>query len=233
MGWTTIISPYYTDNLTNKPREVDLIAEKAFDGKGRWSNEYWTVNVQLFIECKYISNKNVFWFHEKNLKQAEELITSTTHLRENNTYTQQHHYLNNKNRAAKLFADEKSRDSENEIFYKALNQSLNSLIYYREKGSIIKLPESRSGYIKNILTYPVVLCNSFENLYKIDFQEGDEPKSIDGNFHLEVNYAYLDHKNKSQNEYFLIDIVSLELIENFMDEIKRDTELENYFLDYN
>src|SRR3989338_92021 len=133
LGWKTIISPYYNDNLTSKPREIDLIAEKAFQAKDRWNVFLGTVNVQLFIECKYISQKTVFWFHDKNMEQAEEIITNNSPLQKDNTYTKKHHYLDGKNRAAKLFADERSKAAENEAFYKALNQSLNALIYYRNK----------------------------------------------------------------------------------------------------
>jgi hypothetical protein len=32
-GWNVLISPYYNDNVSSKPREIDLIAEKAFDAK--------------------------------------------------------------------------------------------------------------------------------------------------------------------------------------------------------
>ena len=28
-GWTTLVSPYYMDSSSNKPREIDLIVEKA------------------------------------------------------------------------------------------------------------------------------------------------------------------------------------------------------------
>lgn len=28
-GWTVTVSPYYSENFTDKPREIDIIAEKA------------------------------------------------------------------------------------------------------------------------------------------------------------------------------------------------------------
>jgi hypothetical protein len=33
-GWHTLISPYYMDGATNKPREIDLIAENKWTRKG-------------------------------------------------------------------------------------------------------------------------------------------------------------------------------------------------------
>ena len=109
LGWKTIISPYYNDNLTNKPREIDLIAEKSFEARNSYNDFLGTVNVQLFIECKFISQKTVFWFHDKNMNQAEELITHNSPFRKDNTYTKKHHYLDGKDRAAKLFADERTK----------------------------------------------------------------------------------------------------------------------------
>lgn len=29
-GWAVSVSPYYNDNVTDKPREIDLIAEKEY-----------------------------------------------------------------------------------------------------------------------------------------------------------------------------------------------------------
>src|SRR3989304_1831743 len=107
-GWTVLISPYYNDNISSKPREIDLIAEKAFGVKDMVDRTLGTVNVKLFVECKYISQKTVFWFHDKNMEQAEEIITNNSPLQKDNTYTKKHHYLDGKNRAAKLFADERS-----------------------------------------------------------------------------------------------------------------------------
>ena len=163
-GWTVLISPYYNDNVSSKPREIDLIAEKAFDAKNWHGRFIGTVNVKLFIECKYISQNTVFWFHDKNIQEAEELVIKTTPLKKDNTYTQKHHYLDGENSVAKLFADERKKSADNEIFYKALNQSLNAMIYYRNKGTIIKLAPGRDGYVLKTLNYPIIICNSFASV---------------------------------------------------------------------
>jgi Holliday junction resolvase-like predicted endonuclease len=114
-GWAVLISPYYNDNVSSKPREIDLIAEKAFEAKDNRGRFFGTVNVKLFIECKYISQKTVFWFHDKNKQEAEELVTQTTPLRKDNTYTPKHHYLEGEAGVAKLFADERKKSADNEI----------------------------------------------------------------------------------------------------------------------
>jgi Holliday junction resolvase-like predicted endonuclease len=228
-GWTVLISPYYNDNVSSKPREIDLIAEKAFDATSHVGEVVGTINVKLFIECKYISQKTVFRFHGKDKLKAEDLVTQTTPLRKDNSYTQKHHYLDRVDGVAKLFADESKSSPDNEIFYKAMNQSLNAMVYYRNKGSIIKLPPSRDGYIKKIVNYPVIVCNSFEDLYRVEIDNDAEPANITDNFLLEVNYAYMTSNGGDRNEYFLIDILNFDWIDRFLTKIEHDTELVSFF----
>lgn len=77
-GWTTLVSPYYMDDSSNKPREIDLIAEKSWKYHDSWIKTYGTVNIKLFVECKYIPQTNVFWFGEKDTVSAREWVTSNT-----------------------------------------------------------------------------------------------------------------------------------------------------------
>lgn len=228
-GWTVLISPYYNDNVSNKPREIDLITEKAFD-VSHYGKFFGTVNVQLFIECKYISQKTVFWFHDKDKQKAEDLVIQTTPLRENNRFTKQYHYLEDPPIVAKLFADESKRSTDNEAFYKALNQNLNAMIYYRNQGSIIKLPPGRD-FCLYILNYPVIVCNSFEKLYRVEISKDTDPSNITENFQLEVNYAYLTSRGNNMNEYFLIDILNFDLFDSFLNKIEDNTKLVGRFLE--
>jgi hypothetical protein len=221
-GWTVLISPYYNDNVSNKPREIDLIAEKAFESKDRSRDNSGTVNVRLFVECKYVSQVTVFWFHNKDKHNAEDLITRTTPLRKDNLYTQKHHYLGGVDRVAKLFADERKKSSENEMFYKALNQSLNAMVYYRNKESIIKLPNGRINQILLTVNFPIIVCNSFENLYRVEIDSEPDPVNISENFQLEVNYAYLGSNGNNVNEYFLIDILDFNIFNSFLKSIEDD-----------
>ena len=232
LGWQIIISPYYTDNLTNKPREIDLVAEKEFPIKN-FANEFLgNINVQLFIECKYIPQKTVFWFHDKNISETQSLIVNSAGLDQYDRDIPKHHYMNGKNKAAKLFADEGNKAAENETFYKAINQCLNALIYYRDKGSIIKIESGRDSYSKRTLTFPVIVCDSFEKLYGLDLQREEDPFQIDDCFHLEVNYAYIDANANSYNEYFLIDVVSFELLDSFLNNVEGDANLTGTTLEH-
>jgi hypothetical protein len=225
-GWTVLISPYYNDNVTNKPREIDLIAEKAFDANDRLKKSLRTINVKLFIECKYISLNTVFWFHNKDKQKAQGLVKQTTLLQTNDMYTNKHHYLGEVKNVAKLFEGQRKKSEDNDIFYKALNQSLNAMVYYRNQGSILEVPNARA--ILCTLNYPVIVCNSFENLYRVDTDTDADPLKITENFLLEVNYAYMTSNGSRKNEYFLIDILQFELFDNFLKQIEVDAGLVSF-----
>jgi len=222
-NWTVLISPYYNDNMSDKPREIDLIAEKAFDVTDRHDKPDGFLNIRLFIECKFIPQKTVFWFHSKDRMRAEELIINNTPLYKDNDYTQQHHYLYQKyDHVAKLFDTETKRKAEGEIIYKAINQSLNAMVYYRNSRTLIPASPGRETEALSTLCYPVIVCNGFNNLYRVDIDTGNEPTNIKDNFQLEVNYAYLDSSKNPVTEYFLIDVVSLDRIDTLMDSLEKD-----------
>ena len=231
-GWTILISPYYNDNLSGKPREIDLIAEKRFPIPNQYPPDPGDVSVRLFIECKYIPQKTVFWFHDKDTEKTNQLIKSTSPCRLDNTFTKNHHYLIY-SRVAKLFADEKSKSADNEIFFKALNQSLNALLAYRNKKSIIPIPTGRKDYTKLILNYPIISCNSFENLYRVDIDNDNDPINIKNNFQLEVNYAYTTRDSIDANEFFLIDIIDFNQLDQFLELLEMDAKVSSFFLSNN
>jgi len=221
-GWHTLVSPYYMDVGTNKPREIDLIAEKHWMYEDRMSNKYGAVVIKLFIECKYVPQPNVFWFSNKDIAAATNWLVSNTPLRENNMFTKRHHYLASGPRVAKLFASKNRPNAENEVIYRALNQSLNAMVYLRGKKSII--PEIGDGRITTLacVEMPVVLCNSFADFYRVEMESTGVPQHLDENFQLEINYAYLNLNGKQKSEYFLLDIVDFEKIDSYLNVLEAD-----------
>ena len=220
--WEVLVSPYYSDNITNKPREIDIIAEKSFDVE--YHHDFiGTLNVKFFIECKYINEKIVFWFDNKNKEKAIKRITTDTPLKhpKKNIFTKNHHYLDN-NEVAKLFNSNSNhnRSLDNEVIYKAISQSLNSMIYYKNTGSIIPEQENRAVNIKQTINYPLILCNNFSKFYKVDSEKDEGYSKINDNFQLEVNYAYLNEDRTSKNEYFLIDVINFEKFDLFLKELE-------------
>lgn len=211
-GWSVLISPYYNDSITDKPREIDIIAEKPFGIMG-FRSEIGTLNVRLIIECKFISRETVFWFDLKDQDKSIELIERSTPLKVDGPSN--HHYYGEK-RVAKLFSSGAERAQQNQLFYQALNQNLNAMICFRYNPSII--PEDQGTKVLETVNYPIILCNNFNKMYKVDLDNVDnEVCQIEGDFLFEINYAYLDEKKNRENEYFLIDVVDFSNFNGFID----------------
>lgn len=216
LGWTVMVSPYYSDNFTDKPREIDVITEKKFPVYD-FRDFLGTLNVRLFIECKYINGKTVFWFDDKDKNRAYERIMSDTGLDHPNRNTNilRHHYSSDI-AVAKLFSSERSPGEENELINKAINQNLNALVYYRNRGDIIIENPNQQNQVLQRVPYPLIVVNSFENFFRISMTgNGEEVEQITEPFQLEVNYAYIDGAKGAKNEYFLIDVVSIEKLPEF------------------
>jgi hypothetical protein len=223
-GWSIQISPYYLDQTQQKAREIDLVAEKLFPYKKKWSQHEGHVIVRLYIECKFVPAHAVFWFSGKNKRKAESLVCSFEGFASNNSFTSNHHYLSQSSRVAKLFSSSKEKQQENDLFYKALNQILSAYVSFRHQQSYIEAAYEPPLYGSVIsLTYPVVVCSSFQGMYAVDFL-GQQPTTVQtDNFQMEVSYAYGDSASP-RNEYFLVDFVSYEGLANFMAAINEDVE---------
>ena len=217
-GRTVLVSPFYSDNLTDKPREIDIIAEKKFNVKdyGHW---FGTVNVRLFIECKYINDDIVFWFDAKDRERAKERIMTDMKMKPNEANIQRFHYFSN-TPVAKMFASK--RGGEYDVISKAINQNLNAMVYYRHKSNLFPPKPSLREKILCLVPYPLIVCNSFDDLHQIDMvDESNSAKTISDPFQVEVNYAYMDKDKNSQNEYFLIDVVSIDKLSNFLSVLEK------------
>jgi hypothetical protein len=214
-GWHVTVSPYYLDQAQEKARELDLVVEKLWPISDSYDQVEGDVVVRLFVECKFVAAETAFWFADKDKIAAMRLTCSLGPFRKGNTYTDKHHYLTTSPRVAKLFASKNSKAAENEPIYKALNQSLNATVAMRAQ-----LP-SHPGLKKNpnrktvTLSYPVIVCSSFSQLYGVDFLGDSPPHSIDDNFQLEVQYAFVDRDAKQRNDYFLVDLVEFAKLPTF------------------
>jgi len=215
--WNVLISPYYNDYATDKAREIDIIAEKPFEVKGSLGKTKGWLNVRFIIECKYLNSETVFWFDAKDKKKAEDLVVSETPLKKDNSYTQKHHYMGDQ-RVAKLFASEKGKDLVNEPIYKAINQSLNAMIYFRHEPPI----QQQARGIPETVCYPIIILNDFKKIFGVNIGESGNSKITDKFFQLEINYAYLDTNTnrRNMNEYFLIDVVDYTYLDDFLHEIE-------------
>ncbi len=220
--WHVVVSPYYMDQTQNKAREIDLVAEKLWPITDSFGNRTEDIAVRLFIECKFVPSPSVFWFADKDKESAEELICSKGYYRADNLYTNKHHYLAQSAKVAKLFATSTSKTTENEPFYKALNQALNAMVSMR--GQPISVPAIKNSQRnpRIVIEFPVVVCSSFKQIYSVDFYAESQPELIKDNFQLEVRYAYIDRHNDQQDDYFLLDFVEFGQLEKFVKTINED-----------
>lgn len=222
-GWSIQISPYYLDQTQQKAREIDLVAEKLWPYKDPFGQHQGYVLVRLYIECKFVPSHAVFWFAEKSKREAESLVCSFEGFTSNNSYTSQHHYLAQSDRVAKLFTSSQTKQQESDLFYKALNQILSAYVAFRHQQSYI---ESSSKLLHGrvvSLTFPVVVCSSFKDVFAVDFLGQIPTAAQSQNFQLEVRYAYGDSAS-ARNEYFLIDFVSYDGLSLFTKAISEDVD---------
>ncbi|MDD4358295.1 MAG: hypothetical protein PHY30_00590 [Candidatus Pacebacteria bacterium] len=223
-GWFVTVSPYYSDNFTDKPREIDIIAEKKFDAISHFGNWLGTVNVRLFIECKYVANHNVFWFDNIDKNKIIDRIRSDTNVdySDFDRNSKKHHYLAD-SFVAKLFSSENNRNGENELMGKAINQNLNALVYYRNKTDFMPEDPKRPYSVLQSVSYPIIVVNSFDKFFRTNMEDVEkEVTSITEPFKLEVNYAYIDKEKNAKNEYFLIDVLSIDNLDDFFSDIEEN-----------
>lgn len=229
--WYTKVSPYYLDAATNRAREIDLVAEKVWNVGSLHAEVGSRLHMKLFVECKYVPEATVFWFDAKDEAAASEWLVQNTPLPSpSNTYTSRHHYLAGEPAVAKLFGTRQNRDTDREAMYKALNQALHAMVYLRRRRSNIPR-DDRDRVPSYVIELPVIVVSTFANLFRVDI--GDEDvRPISENFLLEVNYAYLDTDGNDRNEYFLVDVVSLDKLDAFFAALESDAEAMKPFAEH-
>src|SRR5574341_2600416 len=144
--------------------------------------------------------------------------------KKNHKSIESHHYLASTPKVAKLFASKNNPSPENEAIYRALNQSLNAMVYLRGRETIIPEIQAKRITILASVEMPVILCNSFADFYRVEMESQNAPRGIDENFLLEVNYAYLDSRGERRSEYFLLDVVDFKKLDSYLDVLEADKE---------
>ena len=96
------------------------------------------------------------------------------------------------------------------------------MIYLRGRESIGPKNQARAIAKLAMVELPVILCHSFAQFFRVEIESPGDPEPIDDNFQLEVNYAYMNHRNEHLNEYFLIDVVEFDRLEGFLGMIEKD-----------
>jgi len=220
--WAVLMSPYYIDAATDKPRELDLIVENSYSVPLMYGGPPVSVRVRLFIECKYIAQGAAFWFDSMDMPKAHSWIESHTPFRLNHNAIQQQHYLAQGKVAAKLFASQQQKGEESDPIFRAVNQCLNGYIYNGDRPSLLPLHNREETFP---LLYPVIVCSSFSNFFRTNVQDAAEPHVIADNFLLELDYAYLHARTgQRQRDFFLIDMVEFNQLETFVTQLETEVQ---------
>jgi len=171
----------------------------------------------------------VIWFSPRNDNQVIECLRRQFGKRAEDTIIERHHYLNQKQYTAKLYESgppkNQSSNQGQDIIYKAINQSINSMVNFEGKGTLV--PPEQLSYKNNLITLemPVVICNAFSKFFRTDFDGDNSVSEIEENFLMEVNYAYSDSNKTAISELFLVDFVSFQWIDKYMEKIDADEEM--------
>ncbi|MBI5071983.1 hypothetical protein HZB93_03805 [Candidatus Falkowbacteria bacterium] len=225
LGWEVFVSPYYFDVISDTVKEIDIIAEKPFYSvsDAAYSSKV-QINVQLFLECKYIKNEIGLWFDNINRDNVVSKLEKITNLplvygsRSQGFSPDKFHYFRY-NKTVKLFTPDTNKE---DIIYKAITQCLNAQTYHQDKGRTLHFHFSgRDGTINNIIRYPMIVCDKFDKLQEIELSNGGDiykTKPIENIFALETNYS----AENTGFEYSLIDVVDFNYLEKFLDELGQE-----------
>jgi hypothetical protein len=223
-GWSVNISSYYYDNAADLLKEIDIIAEKQFYSSTRHDSSV-QLNVQLFMECKYVNQEIIFWFDSINREKAADKLERDTELRIETVQRgggdiagSDFHYLKS-DRVAKLFSSNANRE---DVVYKAISQCLRAQVYYQQwaAGPISNSFSDSQRVLTKIIRYPVVVCGNFANMKEVQRDSGADKfstKNIADSFLLETNYVYFNKaKTNAQDDYFLIDFIAIDSLKSYL-----------------
>ena len=236
-GWSVLISPYYHDTLTGKSREIDIIAEKRFTAGSRAWNDEVEVVAQLFIECKFIKDEAIFWFDSKDEKGIADKIanelgwniskngsiinTNYSHSRQTFDCRELHYFKND--RVVKIFSSSGTGDKD--VFYKGIDQCLGSLISHEQDGRNIIFKQKYEITNKKIIRFPIISCGNYQNIFSVEIDNDGKPNHSqikDDNTQMEINYSYLNKAGAALKTLFIIDVVNLDKLADFLLEIEKD-----------
>ena len=227
-GWGVLISPYYYDNISNTVKEVDVIAEKAFYSESIPRNSSVQINVQLFIECKYIKQEIIFWFDARNKDKAAERLERDTGLEilynrsGADIAPDKFHYVSD-DKVAKLFSTNTNRE---DVIFKAITQVLNAKLYYDQnlnKPLFFEFADNKTS-VTLILKYPVIVAENYDKFLKVEFDGSNYHYDKMGQrFQLEINYAYLNKdKSSAINDDFLIDVMDYNELKDYLSTLEKE-----------
>jgi len=210
-NWTVDISAYYLDDTTNKPREIDIIAQKKIYLKNINSSHPQDFSVLLFIECKHLSGEIVFWTQDRSnelIFKRKGLAKFSGNIKEENISSGHHYFLPPS--VGKLY----TTVGKDEVF-DGITQPVKALTSFMDY-------ERSSG-----LYYPICIYEGTPELHLI--KSGADIKNLDKletvkNLIVELNYSWRKMAGQPTKEYFAIDLTHIDELAKLIDIIDREAE---------
>ena len=230
LDWSVDISPYYCDDFTDKPREIDIIATRKIQIlEGAWEeNKNFWFNVVLFIECKNFTNNLNFRIFNNDQKLSKEILCNQSlnlylgaMIKETENQLKNHHYLITP-MIAKLYDYPKKDKNGKDNVFDAMTQSLKSYIFFKDK---------KAEGVKGGIYYPMVIYDKIDGIYSMSKNNREDKyldslkKSKNNIFHLKYSYPktdFISSRTKNLTEDFYIDFIHKDELGNFLTNIEKN-----------
>lgn len=242
MDWDVDLSSYYYDDTTNKPREIDIVAQKEISICDEFKEEIDNFKLFLFIECKYFKNELAFRVRENREKEAKaaliiegmnkELLLEREHL------FSHHHYLQT-SFVGKLY--DSLPEDQTKVF-NAITQPIKSLIFFKQHSLKTEVEKGK----KKGIYYPIVIYSGIDGIYSIkdvDIENLDDLQKEE-NIMFSLNYSYKSHYESIFAEkgrltealitqHFYIDFINQKRLKDYVSMILKEAEELKGYLFYN
>lgn len=205
--WTVHENQPYIDPNTDKQREIDIIATKEYlvwKDNRHFVDSVEPLEMRLFIDCKNLPQPLGLYVKEKH---HDTMVNSFLEKRVyRNLYS--NYYEMNKDipdalRTHRYFSDSK-------IAYKSTNNDDKSIgIQWVNQVLHAMLSSFYASRVSYGIDYPVIV---FDGIEKIGLEYPDESRSP-AEKQMQYGIDYIVHNRK---QYFIIDLISLDTIEDFL-----------------
>ncbi|MDO8514138.1 MAG: hypothetical protein Q7S50_01180 [bacterium] len=205
--WKADLAAYYVDDISDKPREVDIQAVRPFLGSRAPSESIETLfSTFLFVECKWFKKPIAIHSLENSDVANTAIVTANIDRKGLTDYpygpANYHHYVK-AGHVGKLYVSEE----HNEIF-NALTGAVKSLCFHlgtrQEKG----------------FYYPIVVFDGINGLYDI-FNRKDN--GIVERAIIAFNYSYRDvASHKPITRLFYVDFVHRKKLDELLKDIQAE-----------
>jgi hypothetical protein len=219
-GWNVAVSPYYIDDLSDKPREIDIVARKRFSYISQSDNEEKGFYLLLGIDCKYITQNAVIWGRENKL-EAGAILTNvdgwhSNLTKEGRSWSRYSKYFN----VGRLISEGNG------------SQALQGGILQAVKGTL----DAFNSNIAATIFYPAVVykLKGGVNIFSIgDGKTGvAAPKALEDDWIYHVDYAFVQNGKRLQKNFY-VDLVSenkfIDFLHKLNDEGKKVEEHLHYY----